>query len=106
MRWRRVAVAEDKVRDQQRIMAFLTPTQGSGGPRHTATAAGRLGFVLVNLDPSFPFHATLRGLPTGEFNGHRYSADTVDVALGSTAAVGGVVNVTVPPLSIEFWVQF
>jgi hypothetical protein len=101
-------VTEDKVRDQQRIMAYLTPVQGSGGPRHTSTPAGRLGFVVINLDANFPFNATLSGIPHGgaRFTGHRYSAETVDLGLGSTTAVNGTVSVRIPPISIEFWVQF
>ena len=94
-------------------MAFPTPAQGRGGPRHLATPAGRLGLVLTNQDPANAFTARITIAPGaahdhdgGPFHGHRYTGGSFDVRLPDAQSEGGVLTVTLPPLSIEFWLQF
>ena len=147
---RRVTVDEDEVRVQQRILAFITPPVGQGGPRHLETPSGCLGVVLVNLaqDSSFVANisrsssggasgggctSTVNATPGGVsdvFVGHRYNASVFDQQIGSissnpdSAGIRGGLNaqrtllsggsgsaatfftVVVPPLSIEFWLQY
>lgn len=104
----RVAVAEDVYRKGQRILAFKTPSLGSGGPHHQETPEGLLGIVLTNRDASKSFTAniTLQGASASAFRGHRYNASAVDVELGQKSADKSTFAVTLPPLSIEFWVQY
>ena len=111
---KRITVKEDVVRADQRIFAFVTAAaEGKGGPRHPDTPAGRLGVVLVNLAPSATFTArvAISGLAEGGgggggLNGHRYTASEFGTRLGAKSASSGALEVTVPPLSVEFWVQY
>jgi len=105
---KRIAVGEDVVRRDQRILAFRTPTRGAGGPHHSETPEGLLGVVLTNRDSSQNFTAevSLQGASVIAFRGHRFSASAVNIDLGSQSASKGTLTVKLPPLSIEFWVQY
>jgi len=112
----RIHVQEDVVRDGQRILAFRTPVQGKGGPRHMSTPQGLLGFVITNINPTASFNATIsiQGLTpstaasTTAFTGHRYGFAMIDNVIGTKQLTNDrtTLSVNVPPLSIEFWVQF
>ena len=87
----RYDVTEDEIRTDQRIMSYKTPE-------------GRLVVVLTNRasDTAFTFN-----IDTGTdavFRGYRYTPkDTGEIAL--SPMLGSTIDPTLPPLSIEFWVQ-
>eukprot|EP00035_Acanthoeca_spectabilis_P000807 m.75729 g.75729 ORF g.75729 m.75729 type:complete len:537 (+) comp10441_c0_seq1:1-1611(+) len=99
----------DPTRVAQRIMAFRTPPSGTGGPHHLTTPGGRLGFVLINTYTRTEFVArvNITGPASGvAYSGYRYNATTVGAEIGVASVTHGVLEVTVPPLSIEFWLGF
>lgn len=81
-------------------------------PSPSRAAATKLGVVLSNRNATLPF-VYLVGFTTvssGVFEGHLYSYNTTDAALGSVTASKGAsgllsITVTVPPLSLVFWVE-
>jgi len=107
-------VGEGQSYRDNRIMSFVTPAEDTDrGPLHADTPADRIGIVLTNRqnDTEFTYNITLKNTTTKSldahsFNGHRYSAVEVDTPLGSRNVVDGVLHVTVPPMSIEFWLQY
>jgi hypothetical protein len=110
----RVTVQEDTVRQDQRVLAYLTPSMGAGGPQHTGTPAGRLGVVLTNRNPKEPFNVTLRltnassgSIPTLPFRGYRYGPNVTGIELGQqSVSSSGEFTVVLPPQSIEFWLCY
>ena len=117
----RYDVAEATVNDDARIMAFKTPsdtlTHGAGGPLHAfVTPPDRIGVVLaygrdVNNATGASFTYTL-GFDDGRphtLNGYRFTSDDsgYNISLGSvTVPASGYADITVPPLSIEFWIEW
>jgi O-glycosyl hydrolase len=88
----RYQVDEASTRYDQRILAFR-----QGG------AAGKLVVVVTNRGPSNYTYNISSGLSGATFRGYRYSPTDYAVDLGTKT--GGAINVTVPSLKIEFWVQ-
>ena len=86
----RFIVEEDIVRDENRIMAYKTPK-------------GKLVIVLTNRSSSSPFTFNINAVSGKRFKGYRYTPSVRNIKLGKLAA--DKLNVTLPPLSIEFWVQ-
>lgn len=106
---RRVQVDEDVVRADQRIMAFVTPPAGSGGPLHVTTPGGMLGIALTNQGmQGTPLVArvNISGALPVLFRGHRYNSTVFDLDLGEATPHDGVITLEVPPQSVEFWVQY
>jgi len=90
---RRYHVAEDSVRRDQRIMAFRTPK-------------GKLGLVLTNRSrKAFTFRVAT-GIAAA-WTGHRYTPTQRQVPAGRQQSKAGKKEIaaTLPPLSIEFWLQ-
>ena len=91
---RRYAVAEDVVRRDQRIMAFKTPE-------------GKMVFVLSNRSKNaFTFNITTTG--NADFKGYRYTPEEAGENFKGTPV--GMYNannleVTVPSMSWDFWVE-
>eukprot|EP01047_Picozoa_sp_COSAG01_P026857 COSAG01_NODE_1746_length_9334_cov_42.941419_5_plen_588_part_00 len=112
----RVTVDEDEVRKDQRVLAFVTPAVGSGGPHHATTPAGRLGVVLTNRNAHSAFDCAVvvagaagRGGPGAaaqRFRGFRYGPNITGQALGESAPVDGALRLTLPPQVIEFWLAY
>ncbi|ALO05930.1 glucan endo-1,6-beta-glucosidase [Streptomyces venezuelae] len=74
----------------QRIMAWKTPS-------------GKPVFAITNRSKTDSFTYTVDTQTAARFEGHRYGPSTNDQALGSKT--GPQLSITVPPLSIEFWVR-
>lgn len=85
----RFTVDEDVVRDDQRILAYKSPK-------------GKLVVVLTNRS-SHPFTFQVSTGTKANFNGYRYTPQVRNMKLGRVAS--NRLNVTLPPWSIEFWVQ-
>eukprot|EP00040_Diaphanoeca_grandis_P011350 m.58133 g.58133 ORF g.58133 m.58133 type:complete len:602 (+) comp22501_c0_seq1:426-2231(+) len=106
----RLDVVEELQLDAQRILAFKTPARGKGGPQHMATPGGLVGFIVTNMDQNkhFVANVTLVGvnISGASFVGHRYSSTMFDGNLGETKPINATMSITLPPLSIEFWVQY
>lgn len=129
----RVPVKEDILRPDNRILAYLFNPAAAlwlhgihdrdhyTGPRAGRDAAARaaathLGIVVSNrgVADAFSFYVALEGIaasgPAPVLQGHGYGPNMTDVALGSVTAVldswgHWAVNLTVPPLAVQFWVQ-
>lgn len=87
----RYTVNEDTVRYDQRIMAWKTPD-------------GKLVIALTNRSEEDSFQFNINTGLNATFNGYRYTPQGVDeISLGSRD--GQTISPTLPPLSIEFWVQ-
>jgi len=108
----RYDVEEEAVLKNNRILAFKTPNttmQGGGGPRHAfRTAPNSWGVIATNrLEMEFVYQI---GFDDGEahtLNRHRYGPGVVDAEAGSVhVPAGGTVNVTLPPLTAEFWLEY
>ena len=85
----RLEVEEDQVRPDNRILAWRTP-------------AGKTGIALTNRSGApFRFHIHTGGEQA--FRGHRYTPRDADVAVG--VFNGPELSVSVPDLSLEFWVE-
>jgi hypothetical protein len=86
----RYHVDESVLRQNQRIMAWRSP-------------AGKLTIALTNRSTTaYTFDIGLLD-SARQFSGHRYDATRADVSLGM--AGGTALSATVPPYSIEFWVE-
>lgn len=87
----RYTVNEDTVRYDQRIMAWKTPD-------------GKLVIALTNRSEEESFQFNINTGLGATFNGYRYTPQGADeISLGSRD--GRTISPTLPPLSIEFWVQ-
>ncbi|MET9402362.1 hypothetical protein [Kitasatospora sp. NPDC002965] len=73
-----------------RIMAWKTPE-------------GKQIFVITNRSSSKPFTYTVDTQTAASFQGHRYGPTTHNQVLSTLT--GPTLTLTVPPLSIEFWVR-
>ncbi|MFE2559998.1 hypothetical protein ACFXGT_29060 [Streptomyces sp. NPDC059352] len=73
-----------------RIMAWKTPQ-------------GKPVFALTNRSSSTPFTYTVDTQTAAAFQGHRFGPSTHNQTLNTRT--GPTLALTVPPLSIEFWVQ-
>ena len=88
----RYTVKEDKVRKDQRIMAWKSPE-------------GKLAFALTNRSSTNPFSFKVNtGLEGKTFHGYRLTADSEEENYLGTKT-GGEISTTLEPYSIEFWVQ-
>ncbi|MFF2042745.1 hypothetical protein ACFVVX_20165 [Kitasatospora sp. NPDC058170] len=67
------------------------------------TTAGKPVFALTNRSATEPFTYTVDTQTAAGFQGHRYGPATNDRTLA--AKTGPTLEITVPPLSIEFWVR-
>ncbi|OKI12754.1 hypothetical protein A6A07_18045 [Streptomyces sp. CB03911] len=89
---------------------------GVDEPRHTdgsyysehrimawRTATGKPVFAVTNRSATEPFTYTVDTRTAAPFQGHRYGPATNDQTL--PAKTGPTLEITVPPLSIEFWVR-
>ncbi|MGW6554665.1 hypothetical protein ACWGBV_30895 [Streptomyces sp. NPDC055051] len=86
----RYTVDESAVLEDQRIMAWKTP-------------AGKPVFAITNRSATESFTYTVDTQTSGSFEGHRYGPSTNDQRIGFKS--GPQLTITVPPLSIEFWVR-
>lgn len=87
----RYAVEEDTVRYDQRIMAWKTPD-------------GKLVIALTNRSEEDSFQFNINTGLNANFSGYRYTPQGVnEIELGTRE--GSTISPTLPPLSIEFWVQ-
>lgn len=86
---RRYTVDEKEIRDDNRILAYKTPEN-------------KLVIVLTNRGIK-PFTFNIETGVNKKFVGHRYTSFERDVKAGLIK--GKEINLTLPPLSIEFWVQ-
>ncbi|MGW4895728.1 hypothetical protein ACWEQL_26235 [Kitasatospora sp. NPDC004240] len=73
-----------------RIMAWKTPT-------------GKQVFVITNRSSNTPFTYTVDTRTAASFQGHRFGPTTDNQTLNTRT--GPVLTLTVPPLSVEFWVR-
>lgn len=87
----RYDVTEDEVRRDQRIMAFKTPE-------------GRLVVALTNRSEDAAFSFQIDTGVDAVFRGYRYTPDSED-EIELEPLAGSQIRPTLPPLSIEFWVQ-
>ncbi|MFG2819963.1 hypothetical protein ACGFX4_11115 [Kitasatospora sp. NPDC048365] len=76
--------------NDHRIMAWKTPS-------------GKQVFAVTNRSSSAPFTYTVDTQTASAFEGHRFGPTTNNQTL--SRRTGPVITVTVPPLSIEFWVR-
>ncbi|WP_160152208.1 Calx-beta domain-containing protein [Microbulbifer sp. ALW1] len=84
-------VNEQKVRFNQRIMSWKTPS-------------GQMVFALTNRNTT-PFTYTIDISKTsGAFTGRRFDVAERDAYIGEVS--GASVAITVPPQSVEFWVEY
>ncbi|WP_164992452.1 hypothetical protein [Streptomyces sp. L2] len=74
----------------QRIMAWKTP-------------AGKPVFAITNRSATDSFTYTVDTQTAASFEGHRYGPSTNNQSLGFKT--GPTLSLTVPPLSVEFWVR-
>ena len=116
----RYDVTEETVEPDARIMVFKTPegtlTHGHGGPLHAyRTPPGKIGLVLAygrDAKPgvNFTYTVAFDDNQAHTLNGYRFTPDAsgYNVSLGSkTWSAGGAgIDITVPPLAIEFWVEW
>ncbi|MFJ4682466.1 hypothetical protein [Streptomyces sp. NPDC088789] len=86
----RYTVDESTRLGDQRIMAWKTP-------------AGKPVFAITNRSATESFTYTVDTQTAATFEGHRYGPRTTDQRL--TPKTGPRLTLTVPPLSIEFWVR-
>ncbi|MFF9144928.1 hypothetical protein ACF1BN_08740 [Streptomyces sp. NPDC014861] len=86
----RYHVEESTVQRDQRIMAWKTP-------------AGKPVFAVTNRSATESFTYTIDTQTAASFEGHRYSPTVNDQRLAKKT--GPTLTVTVPPLSVEFWVR-
>ncbi|WP_435281724.1 hypothetical protein [Streptomyces koelreuteriae] len=86
----RYMVDESKRLSDQRIMAWKTPS-------------GKEVFAVTNRSKTESFTYTVDTQTSAPFEGHRYGPKTNDQRIGSKK--GPKLTLTVPPLSIEFWVR-
>ncbi|MFI5527106.1 hypothetical protein ACIA8O_00985 [Kitasatospora sp. NPDC051853] len=86
----RYGVDESAVLRDQRIMAWKTP-------------AGKPVFAITNRSQTESFTYTVDTQTASSFEGHRYGPSTNNQGLGYKS--GPTLTLTVPPLSIEFWVR-
>ncbi|MED7952412.1 hypothetical protein [Streptomyces sp. BE303] len=75
---------------EQRIMAWRT-------------AQGKAVFAVTNRSATEPFTYTVDTQTAATFQGHRYGPATTDEILPFES--GPTLEITVPPLSVEFWVR-
>ena len=131
----RVEVAEDEVRGDQRVLAYLfDPARarwagGAGGagaagssratlrdPSRARAAATHLGVVLSNrwVAHSFSARVALAGAAGGaapEFDGFAYGPNVTGAPLGRRAATRNAtsgewgLDLVLAPLTLQFWVQ-
>jgi len=85
----RFTVDEDVIRDDHRIMAYQTPK-------------GKLVMVFTNRTET-PFTFRVDPSTKKTFKGYRYTPSARDTSLGSLKSED--MQVTLPAMSIEFWVQ-
>ncbi|WP_275295417.1 hypothetical protein [Amycolatopsis sp. La24] len=85
----RYGVDESAVQSDQRIMAWKTPQ-------------GKPVFAVTNRSTS-TYTFTVDTQANGAFEGHRFGPATHDVSLAPKT--GPKLTLTVPPLSIEFWIR-
>ncbi|MFB7620496.1 hypothetical protein [Kitasatospora sp. NPDC056181] len=89
---------------------------GVDEPRHTdgsyysdhrimawRTTAGKPVFALTNRSATESYTYTVDTQTAAAFQGHRYGPSTTDQTLPSKT--GPTLEITVPPLSVEFWVR-
>ncbi|MCL2730404.1 MAG: hypothetical protein FWE15_10325 [Actinomycetia bacterium] len=86
----RYAVDESAVLPDQRIMAWRT-------------AGGKPVFAITNRSTTDSFTFTVDTRTAAPFQGHRYGPSTNNATIGTRS--GPELTLTVPPLSIEFWVR-
>ncbi|WP_199882063.1 hypothetical protein [Streptomyces sp. CB03911] len=67
------------------------------------TTAGKPVFALTNRSATESYTYTVDTQTAAAFQGHRYGPATTDQTL--PAKTGPTLEITVPPLSIEFWVR-
>jgi hypothetical protein len=85
----RLTVEEDKVRPDERILAWRD-------------RSGHLGLALSNRGP-VPYTFHLHGIAAREMAGHRYTVSERNIGLG-IRNVNRDWSVTVLPQSFEFWI--
>ena len=85
----RLQVDEDKVRGDNRILAWRTP-------------AGKLGIAITNRSGK-PFRFRIGAGRGATFAGYRFTPREANVSLGR--AKGPELSPEVPDLAIEFWVE-
>ncbi|MFD4577120.1 hypothetical protein ACFWNK_32195 [Streptomyces sp. NPDC058417] len=86
----RYMVDESARLENQRIMAWKTP-------------AGKPVFAVTNRSATESFTYTVDTQTAAPFEGHRYGPSTNNLGLGFKT--GPQLTITVPPLSVEFWVR-
>ncbi len=86
----RYQVDEATVRNDNRIMAWKTPQ-------------GQVVFALTNRSSTTPFTFNIDVAGTRTFSGYRYTATEANLGLGVVRSA--TINPTLPPQSIEFWVE-
>ncbi|MFC8094572.1 hypothetical protein [Streptomyces sp. NPDC057301] len=86
----RYAVDESARLQDQRIMAWKTPS-------------GKPVFALTNRSATESFTFTVDTQTAASFEGRRYGPSTNNKGLG--LKTGSKLTITVPPLSIEFWIR-
>ncbi|MFF6984611.1 hypothetical protein ACFZAV_44835 [Streptomyces sp. NPDC008343] len=86
----RYTVEEPTRLQNQRIMAWKTP-------------AGKAVFAVTNRSATESFTYTVDTQTAAAFEGHRYGPATNNQNLGFKT--GPSLQITVPPLSVEFWVR-
>jgi len=88
----RIEVTEEQIELDNRILVVKTPVQN------------KLIIVLTNRQNStFTFNIQT-GVQGSSFNGIRYTPQTADLEVGSQKG-RGTLAITLPPLSIEFWLE-
>lgn len=86
---RRFTVEEDSIRNDQRILAFKTPEN-------------KLVLVFTNRSRQ-PFTFRVNTMLKGKYKGYRYTPSIRNKALKPQSIQD--IKATLPPFSIEFWVQ-
>lgn len=86
----RYQVDEATVRNDNRIMAWKMPS-------------GQIVFALTNRSATTPFTFNIDVSGTRTFSGYRYTPTEADLGLGVVRST--TINPTLPPQSIEFWVE-
>ena len=86
----RYHVDESTRQYDQRIMAWKTP-------------AGKPVFALTNRSSTESFTYTIDTQTSATFHGQRFTPSVHDQSLGTKS--GTTLTITLPPLSIEFWVR-
>ncbi|MEU6614182.1 twin-arginine translocation signal domain-containing protein [Streptomyces sp. JL1001] len=86
----RYMVDESARLEDQRIMAWKTP-------------GGKPVFAITNRSATESFTYTVDTQTSAPFEGHRYGPSTNDKRVGFKT--GPELTITVPPLSVEFWVR-